>query len=82
MKMEPINFQSLAQGDRFPSTTTLMSLIFMTLKLCGQISWNWFLVFLPMIVSAVIWGGLALWEIIYRVKMAKKAEELGHVEQK
>ena len=33
--------------------TTVLSLIFMILKLTGYIDWSWFLVFLP---SIIIWG--------------------------
>ena len=29
----------------------LMTLLFVTLKLCGVIEWNWFCVFLPVIVE-------------------------------
>lgn len=74
--MQPININSLIQGDKFPSTTTLMSLIFMTLKLCGQISWNWVLVFLPMILSVVVWGALAVWNVWYYSKQAQQMEQM------
>lgn len=33
-------------------TPTLISIIFMILKLCGVISWSWFWVFSPMIFTA------------------------------
>lgn len=38
--------------------TTLLTIIFIILKLCGVISWAWWLVLLP------TWGGVALAVII------------------
>jgi hypothetical protein len=35
--------------------TELLTLIFITLKLLGVISWNWWLVLLPEIIAAVIY---------------------------
>ena len=32
----------------------LLTLIFLVLKLTGNISWNWFLVFLPVIIEFII----------------------------
>ena len=33
-------------------TPTLLSIVFMILKLCGVINWSWFWVFSPMIFTA------------------------------
>lgn len=34
---------------------TILTLIFLVLKLCGVISWGWFFVFLPIIISVSLW---------------------------
>lgn len=33
----------------------LLQIVFIVLKLCGIISWSWFVVFLPTIVTTVVW---------------------------
>lgn len=40
------------------SITTILTIIFIILKLCGVINWAWWLVLLP------TWGGIALSVII------------------
>ena len=38
----------------------LITIVFVTLKLCGVIHWNWFCVFLPAIFEFVLHVGLLL----------------------
>ena len=45
----PINF-----GGGGIGLGTLLTIVFLILKLCGVISWGWFFVFLPLIISASI----------------------------
>ncbi len=43
------------------SFTTVLFLIFLTAKLCGVITWSWWLVFMPLyLVPALLFFGLLL----------------------
>lgn len=40
------------------SLTTLLTIIFVILKLCGVIAWSWWLVFVP------LWGGVVIFIVV------------------
>ncbi|QEP53252.1 hypothetical protein BS46_gp70 [Acinetobacter phage BS46] len=43
----------------------LLTIVFITLKLTGVITWSWWLVFLPMIISFGLWLIIMLCVLIY-----------------
>ena len=43
----------------------LLTIVFITLKLTGVITWSWWLVFLPMIISFGLWLIIMLGVLIY-----------------
>jgi hypothetical protein len=43
-----------------PGLPVLLAIIFMILKLCNAITWSWFWVFSPIIISCVLGIGLLL----------------------
>jgi len=45
--------------------STLLTLIFIVLKLTGYIDWSWWLVMMPMIVVSVTWLCVALVLIVF-----------------
>lgn len=53
--------------------TGLLALTFITLKLCGEISWPWIWVLSPMWLPAAIFG-LALAVVILRSKRRRKMD--------
>lgn len=50
--MEKENTVKVSSG--FGWLSTLLTVAFVVLKLCGVISWSWFLVFLPIIIDIAI----------------------------
>lgn len=50
--MEKENKVNVSSG--FGWLSTLLTVAFVVLKLCGVISWSWFLVFLPIIIDVAI----------------------------
>jgi len=47
------------------SFLTLLTLIFIVLKLTGNIDWSWWMVMMPMIVEFIAWLCVALFLIVY-----------------
>ena len=50
----------------------LLTIVFITLKLTGFITWSWWLVFLPMIISLGLWLIIVLGVLIYLAYKASK----------
>ena len=47
-----------------PGLPVLLAIIFMILKLCNVITWSWFWVFSPIIISAGLGIGLLLFSLL------------------
>lgn len=52
--------------------STVLTLIFLVLKLVGVINWSWWLVFLPTIINVGLWLiiviGFVVWDVHYDKK--------------
>ena len=51
--------------DNYMGFPTLLTLIFIVLKLTGNINWSWWMVMMPMIVEFIAWLCVALFLIVY-----------------
>lgn len=51
----------------------LLTIVFITLKLTGFITWSWWLVLLPMIISFSLWLIIVLGVLLYLAYKAYKA---------
>ena len=54
----------------FTATCFILSMIFMVLKLCGVIAWNWFFVFIPLF----IYGDICIVVLIIALILIVKEE--------
>ncbi|QXM18587.1 hypothetical protein Phab24_id142 [Acinetobacter phage Phab24] len=60
--MSQVNNNTSSGGIGFVG---LLTIVFITLKLTGVITWSWWLVFLPMIISFGLWLIIMLGVLIY-----------------
>lgn len=60
--MSQVNSNTSGGGIGFVG---LLTIVFITLKLAGVITWSWWLVFLPMIISFGLWLIIMLGVLIY-----------------
>lgn len=56
--------------------TEVLTIIFVVLKLCNLISWNWFFVLLPEIIALVVYIPIFIVRIILDIKIKKTLNKL------
>lgn len=60
------------RGSSGLGLSTVLTLIFLVLKLVGVIDWSWWLVFLPTIISVGLWLILIVVFFVWEVHFNKK----------
>ena len=63
-------------GSHGLSLSTVLTVIFIVLKLVGVINCSWLLVFLPLIISVVFWVVFVVVLALYNLKLEKEFETM------